>query len=309
MNRFDAMGVFVAVVEAGSLSAAADRLNLAKSAVSRRMAELENHLGVQLLTRTTRKQALTDTGRAYYQQCQRILNDVAELESSIAQQTSALKGRLRIAVPLTFGIYHLTPAINDFVVRHPGIEFDLDFNDRLVDLVHEGFDMSLRIGKLENSSMIARRLAPIHHVVCASPAYLQKFGKPGHPHDLRRHRVLHYSNLPDASWRYRRRDGAEGAVTVAVRTLANNGDFIRCAGIAGHGILMLPTFVVHQSLRDGSLVPLLTDYIWRGVQAYAVYPPTRHLSVRMRAFIDFLVQRFSGVPEWDRNLPGLSLQV
>ncbi|TQV74253.1 LysR family transcriptional regulator [Exilibacterium tricleocarpae] len=309
MNRFDAMEVYVAVVEAGSLSAAAERLNLAKSAVSRRIAELENHLGVQLLTRTTRRQTLTDTGRAYYQQCLRILNDVAELESSIASQTSALKGRLRIAAPLTFGVYHLTQAINEFIARHPAIEFDLDFNDRLIDLVHEGFDVSLRIGSLENSSMIARRLAAIHHVVCASPNYLKTRGRPQHPDELRGHRVIHYSNLPDSSWHYRHGDGTQGTAAVPAKILANNGDFIRCAAVAGHGITMLPTFIVHESIRSGALVPLLTEYRWRGVNAYAIYPPTRHLSLRVRAFIDFLAERFSGTPSWDRDLPGLAFEV
>ena len=305
MNRLDAMHAFIAVVEAGSISAAAERLNLAKSAISRRIAELENHLGVQLLTRTTRQQALTDIGQSYYQQCLRILHDLTELESSIASDKTTLKGRLRIAAPLTFGVHHLTPVINRFIAEHSNIECELNFNDRRIDLINEGFDVALRIGSLENSNLIARRLAPIHHLVCASPAYLQQFGTPQHPNDLRQHRVIHYSNLSEASWRYALPNGTQGSVNVPSKMLANNGDFICQAGIAGHGIIMQPTFVVHNAIRDGSLVVLLSDYLWMGLHAYAVYPPTRYLAIRVRAFIDFLVESFSGTPHWDMNLPGV----
>lgn len=299
------MQTFVAVVEAGGISAAADRLSLAKSAVSRRIAELEAHLGVQVLTRTTRQQFVTEAGRAYYEQCRRILGDIEDVEATVARDRRELTGKLRLAAPLTFAVRHLSEAIRDFARLHPSIELELDFDDRRNDLVQEGIDLAVRIGALPSSSLVARRLTAIHHVVCASPAYLAEAGTPQRPDDLLGHRLIHYSNLSENAWRYRDVAGREGAVRVRPSMLANNGDFIRCAGFAGLGVIMQPTFVVHEQLRDGSLVPLLTQWRWMSLQAYAVYPSTRHLSGRVRTFIDFLVERFAGVPEWDRQLPGL----
>ncbi len=303
MNYLENMRCFVSVVEAGSISAAAERLNVAKSMVSRRLKELEQHLGVQLMTRTTRSQSLTETGQAYLERCRRILADVDELDSSVASQQASLSGQLKIAAPLTFGVHHLTPAINEFIAQHPEIEFDINFNDRRVDLVQDGFDLAIRIGELNDSTMVARRIAPIRRAVCANRDYLERYGEPTHPNDLRQHRVLHYSNLPHASWRYRMPNGSQGSVNVPTKILANNGDFIRCAAIAGHGIVLLPTFVIHDALRDGSLIPILTHYEWPELTMYAIYPQTRHLSIRVRSFIDFLIDRFCEVPCWDRDLP------
>jgi DNA-binding transcriptional LysR family regulator len=301
MDRFADMQMFVRVVETGSISAAAERLEIAKSAVSRRLAELESRLGAQLLHRTTRRLNLTDSGRAYLERAQTILADLAEAEAAVSQAHTALKGRLRVALPLSFGLLHLAPLIESFMALHPDVEFDLDFNDRQIDLMQEGFDLAIRIANLPDSSLIARRLAPIRHVLSASPAYLAKHGTPIRPQDLKDHVCLAYSNLANPGvWHYRTPDGVAGSMQVPIKLKANNGDFLCQAALAGHGLILHPSFYLRDALRSGTLVPLLTDIIWPELNVYAVYPPTRHLSSRVRAFVDFLAQRLAGVQAWDQ---------
>ncbi|GAB4196492.1 MAG: LysR family transcriptional regulator [Wenzhouxiangellaceae bacterium] len=297
------MRTFVQVVDSGSLTQAADTLNLAKSVVSRRLNELERWLDVQLIIRTTRSLSLTPNGQAYYEQCQRLLGDLAEVENTLRRQDTALHGPLRIALPLTFGVHHLGGVLVDFLRQHPGIELDVDYNDRHIDLISEGIDLCLRIGRLEDSSLIARSLAPVNHIICASPDYIEQHGALRCPDDLRHHRLIHYSNLRDNRWRYTLSDGSRGSVNVRPAQRANNGDFIRDLTIAGQGISLLPTFVMHQALRQGQLLPLLTQYRWVGLRIYLVYPPTRHLSQRVRALVDFLVGTFADTPPWDQDLP------
>lgn len=301
MDRFADMQLYVSVVETGSISAAAERLNIAKSAVSRRLAELEARLGVSLIHRTTRRLNLTDSGRAYYDRCIVILADLDEAESAVSQAHQALKGRLRVALPHSFGLLHLAPLIQDFMIQHPEVRFELDFNDRQIDLIQEGFDLAIRIATLADSSLIARRLAPIRHAVCASPDYLARHGNPATAADLSHHVCLAYSNLADPGlWSYRGPDGQPGQVQVPVRLAASSGDFLIRAAIAGEGLIMHPTFYLDEALRTGKLVKVLTDHTWPELSAYAVYPPTRHLSTRVRAFIDFVAERLAGEPYWDR---------
>ena len=303
MVRLEDMENFARIVETGSISAAAERLGVAKSAVSRRLSELEGRLGAQLFRRTTRRLDLTDSGREFYERCIRILADVEEAEQAISQAHGTLRGRLRVAVPLSFGLLHLGPAIHDFMAAHPELEFDLDLNDRQVDLLAEGFDLALRIADLEDSSLIARRLATMRTVVCASPDYLARVGTPNAPADLVEHDCLVYSNARDpALWRYRDHHGNDKSIRVPVCMQANNGDFLRQAACTGQGVCMLPTFIAYRSIEDGSLRPVLTDYTWPAFNAYAVYPQTRHLSQRVRVFVDFLAERFAGVPYWDAHL-------
>ena len=303
MARLEDMESFVRVVETGSISAAAERLGVAKSAVSRRLSELEARLGAQLFRRTTRRLDLTDTGRGFYERCLRILSDTEEAELAVSQAHGTLRGRLRVAVPLSFGLLHLGPAINDFMAAHPGLEFDLDLNDRQVDLLAEGFDVALRIADLEDSSLIARRLATMRTMVCASPEYLARAGTPQTPADLAAHCCLVYSNARDpALWRFRDPQGDDKTIRVPVCMQANNGDFLRQAASVGQGICMLPTFIAYRAIQDGSLCPILTNYTWPAFNAYAVYPRTRHLSQRVRVFVDFLAERFGGVPYWDAHL-------
>lgn len=301
MDRYENMNTFVRVVEASSISAAADRMDIAKSVVSRRLKELETHLGVELFHRTTRQMNLTDSGRAFYQQAVRILADILEAELATSQSHGALKGNLKVAVPLSFGLMHLGPAITDFLQQHPDIEFDLDFNDRQVDLLAEGFDLAIRIASLPDSSLIARRLASIHAIVCASPDYLARNGVPQKPEELRQHRCLAYNLISNIEqWQVHDANGQLIKITIKPYLKASNGEFLRNAAVNGLGIIRMPTFIVYQEIERGTLIPLLTDYPCSPLAAYAIYPQTRHLSQRVRAFVDFLSKRFEGLPYWDK---------
>lgn len=300
MDRYENMNTFVHVVEAGGISSAADRMGVAKSAISRRLKELEEHLGVQLFHRTTRQMNLTDTGQAFYAQCVRILADIVEAELATSQFHGALKGNLKVAVPLSFGLMHLGPAIQVFLQLHPEVEFDLDFNDRQVDILAEGFDLAIRIASLPDSSLIARRLAPIQSVICASPGYLERMGEPQTPQALINHRCLVYNLISNyENWNFFAADGQIIKTRITPYLKASNGQFLRDAAVAGLGIVMLPVFIVHQEIEGGALIPLLTGYRRPQLEAYAIYPQTRHLSQRVRVLVEFLVKRYEGVPYWD----------
>jgi DNA-binding transcriptional LysR family regulator len=302
MHRFEELQAFVAVVETGSFTAAAERLDSAKSAMSRRVSALEDRLGVQLLRRTTRKLNLTHTGRSFYEHSARILADLDEAEAAVLQEHGELRGTLRVALPLSFAVRHMSEPIAEFSRRHPRVDFELDLNDRRVDLMQEGMDLALRIGRLSDSTLIARRLFDVRAVVCASPSYLEQNGALQSPQDLVQHRCLVYSNIPDPGrWQYRDADGAQQDVNVNVAMSASSGDFLREAAVQGQGIVLQPTFIAGEKICHGELVPVLRDYEWPVAPAYAVYPPTRHLSYRVRAFIDFLADSFSGVPRWDEE--------
>ncbi len=300
MDAFAHMQVLVAIVDAGSISGAAERLGMAKSAVSRRLAELETRLGASLIQRTTRRLNLTDSGREFYARSVAILADLSEAESAVSQAHCALKGEIRVALPLAFGLLHLAPLIQEFMALHPEVRLMLDFNDRQTDLMQEGFDLAVRIATLQDSSLIARRLAPIRHVLCASPGYLEKHGTPQTAEELPQHLFLAYSNLLDPGvWTYRGPNGETGSVRMPVHLASSSGEFLMRAAIADSGMVLMPTFYVHDDLRAGRLVRLLADYTWPELSAYAVYPPTRYLSKRVRTLIDFLVQRLAGEPHWD----------
>jgi len=300
MDRFDNMDTFIRVVEAGSISGAANRLGVAKSAVSRRLKELEEHLGAELFHRTTRRMNLTETGRSFYQQAVRILEDVIEAELSASQAHGDLQGSLKVALPLSFGLMHLGPAINEFMQQHPQIEFDLDFNDREVDLMQEGFDLAIRIANLPDSSLIARKLAPIQPVMCASPEYLQRMGTPQSPEELINHQCLVYNLLRDYEhWHLLDAENKPIKIKIRPHLKASNGGFLTDVAVSGQGIIYVPSFIVHKEIERGELKPILTDYKGPQTAAYAIYPQTRHLSQRVRAFVDFLVKRFEGTPYWD----------
>ena len=300
MSRFEQFETFVRVVEAGSLSAAAEQLGIAKSAVSRRLKELESRLGVQLMTRTTRQITLTESGRALYARALNLLADWQETESDISAATSELSGLIKIAAPVSFGISHLGPAILDFAQMYPDVEFDVDFNDRKVDLIAEGRDLAIRIGSLEDSGLIARKLAPVKTVVCASPKFLAKHGRPSIPEDLEAFAELRYTNRSTETWSYTGPAGERGKIRMSAHIAASNGEFLRDAALRHMGILFEPCFIIHKELENGSLVELLPEYEWGSMALHAIYPPTRHLSKRVRTFVDFLVERYSGTPYWER---------
>jgi DNA-binding transcriptional LysR family regulator len=303
MDRFEALRTFIRVVDAGGISAAAESLGVAKSAVSRRLAELEGRLGVQLLQRTTRRISITDAGRTLHERAVAVLEDLYEAEAAVARERGALTGRLRIAAPLSFGLRHLGPALTLFASEHPDLRIDLDFNDRYVDLVAEGFDLGLRIGELRDSSLIARRLTGIRHTLCASPGFVAGLGEEPSPAALEGRPWLRYANQPAGALPYHDAAGRSGGLRLKIALSSTNGDFLRDAAVAGLGLTLLPNFIVYEALERGDLVAVMPDCRWRESAAYVIYPPTRHLSARVRRFIDFLVERFGDTPYWDAPCP------
>ena len=303
MNELTQIKSFVALVESRSISKAAERMDIAVSAVSRRLKELESGLGVQLVQRTTRRMHITEAGEKFYRRCGRLLDDLEEAKHEASNTATALSGTLRIATPLSFGVAHLSPAVAAFMHLHPQIKIELDMSDRRIDLVEEGLDLAIRIGTLEDSSLMARKLASVRHVVCASPDFLNRHGIPSTPQDLSALPALCYGNLsqPD-TWHYHDKDSKPGQVKVPMRMRANNGDALVEAAIAGLGVLCEPSFIVHGSVERGVLKPLLTDYQWNPMGIFAVYPQTKHMPTRVRAFIDFLVSSFGDTPYWEHFL-------
>ncbi len=302
MNPFEDMSTFIRIVEAGSITKAAEQLDTVKSAVSRRLSELEKRLGVSLLTRSTRTQVLTDSGKSYYQQCLRIIEDLEEVESSVKNENCALAGRIKLAAPLSFGLSHLSPAIRKFNEVHPDIHFEVDFNDRKIDLVEEGFDLAIRIANLEDSSLIAKRITQINLVLAASPAYLNLYGLPKTPQDLLKgHVKLQYRTQPE-NWKLLDENKKLLSIKVPAVLTSNNGDFLCQAAIDGAGLIYTPDFVCYKAIKLGQLQPILTNYLTdTGVNAYAVYPQTKHLSLRVRHLVNYLAQYFGDTPYWQLN--------
>ncbi len=302
MGQLEDINVFIRVVEAGGISRAAEQLNLAKSAVSRRLSDLESRVGVRLLNRTTRTSNLTEAGRNYYENAKKIVSDIAELDALTIESNIALEGTINLAAPLSFGLTHLAPAIDAFVKQHPGLTININFSDRQVDLVEEGMDLALRIANLKDSSLIARKIAPIRHLLCASADYLNKQGIPKTPDDLKTHRLLQYNLTDSPNWKLTDQQGKQHFINITAHINANNGDFLNDMAVAGHGIIMLPTFITWKAITNGELIPILTDYRPPQLYAYAMYPQTRYLSRRTRLFIDFLIERFGNYPYWDQKI-------
>ncbi|MEM6621714.1 MAG: LysR family transcriptional regulator [Pseudomonadota bacterium] len=300
MDRFETLRAFVQVVESGSLTRAADTLGVATSAVSRRIKELESHLGTQLMQRTTRQLRLTASGEAFLARAQGILQALQEAEAEAGRDAQQLSGPLRIAAPLSFGQSHLGPLLLEFAKQNPGLELDVNFSDRMVDLVAEGHDLAVRIGNLSDSSLIARRIAEVRLAVVAAPAFWDQHGRPEKPEDLAAFPALCYTGSERVDrWGFTRPDGTAGAVQANVAMRATFGDFLRDAAIEGHGIVLQPSFIIHRAIEAGQLEPVLLDHTWPTVTIFAVYPQTRHLSARARAFIDFLRGRIGAQPDWE----------
>lgn len=299
MGQLEDMALFIKIVESGSITATSDQLDIAKSAVSRRLMELEKRLGVQLLNRTTRKSSLTEAGQIFYRQAQAIVSDADELTNLVSQGSTELRGTLKISVPVSFGLLHLSPVVNAFSAQHPHLVFDLHFEDRQIDVVEEGFDLAIRIAQLESSSLIAKKITNIQHILCASPDYLNNKGIPEKPADLRDHDILKYSSPTGLSHQLRDSTGMHHEIQGNVVMMANNGDFLKRSALASRGIILTPTFLCWQELKEGTLLPLLQDYSHTELGAYAIYPPTRYLSARVRQFIDYLSNYFGPAPYWD----------
>lgn len=299
MDRIDAMRAFVTVVSEGAFTRAAERLNMSPQLVSKYVSQLEQHLGVRLLNRTTRQIHLTEAGTSYHQRAQQVLHDIDDMESQIGDLQTEAKGVLRISAPVSFAIRHMAPLLSEFQKAHPGVGIDLQLNDRKVDVVEEGFDVVLRIGHLKSSSLIAKRIAPIRIVVCASPAYLKQNGTPQHLEDLQGHRYLRYSYIElDASQplhRWLQNNGQNDSNGMT----SNNGDVLVEAAIAGAGIALQPTFISGPAIKEGKLQVILQEYEPETMGLYAVYAHRQLLASKVRSFVDFIDGYFGNPPYWD----------
>jgi DNA-binding transcriptional LysR family regulator len=303
LDRVTGMQVFSRVAALGGFSAAARALGMSQTMATKHVAGIEERLGVKLFHRTTRRLTLTEEGRGYLEACERILAEIEEADATVSIDRQEARGRLRLAVPLSFGVREIAPALAEFGRRHPLVTVDLGLSDRFVDLVDEGFDLAIRISVLKETKLTARRLAPCRTIVCASPAYLKAFGTPRRIADLKGHNCLGYTlseSLGVERWRF----GVDGAVAVPIagNLRASNGDALRQAALAGQGIIYQPTFLVGDDLRSGQLVALQLDQAPLGlIDVHAVFPSNRLPPGKVRAFVEFLAQRYSP-PPWDRGL-------
>lgn len=292
MDRFAAMRVFAQVVDSGSFAKAADRLGLSTSATSRQIADLEAHLHTRLLNRTTRRVSVTESGRAFYQRAVQLLADLEEAEKEAARAAAVPRGTIRLTAAVTLGVRHLAPLVADFLARHPEVAFDVSLSDRIVDLVEEGFDLGVRVGAIGTENLAARKLGETRLLACASPDYLAAHGTPQVPEDLERHNCFTYEYVsPRDHWRFRDASGRERAVRVKGNLHSNNGELHAEAAAGGIGIALEPDMILAPYLREGRLVPLLGGYLSPPLPIYAVYPSRKHLSAKVRVFIDFLVER------------------
>ncbi|EKG37068.1 LysR family transcriptional regulator [Pseudomonas syringae pv. avellanae str. ISPaVe013] len=301
MNPFEDMRMFCQVMESGSLTAASDKLGLSKQFVSRRLMQLEERLGVRLLNRSTRRLDVTPLGQSYYESALRLLAELEQVEQGITGQNNEPRGTLRVSAPLSFAVAHLACLLPVFLQRYREVAVEVDLSDRPVDVISEGYDVVLRIGVLEDSSLIARRIASIDRVYCASPAYLAERGTPQKPEDLHTHDCLPYGHSRQAQWRFQGQDKPL-TLNVSGRMRANNGELLRESAIAGLGITYLPTFIVGAALREGRLVRVLDDLRPEPLTLSAVYPQHRQASRPVQAFIEFLRERLeSGIELNDRQ--------
>jgi DNA-binding transcriptional LysR family regulator len=292
MDKLEAIKTFVAVAEEGGFSAAAAELGLSKSQASRQIAALESEVGVQFLKRSTRTVKLTEAGFAYLERARTILADLEEADRAAAATATEPTGTLRINAPMSFGVSHISPALAEFLQRHPALKASLILNDRFVDPYEEGFDLTIRIGDLSDSTLSARKLAQIDMGLYASPAYCSAKGRPKSPDDLINHDALHYGPPgPAPKWTIRGPSGIE-TITIRERLCSNNGDVLNEAAVKGLGITLLPSFIVRAELEKGNLLQVLDGFEPKPLGLYAIYPPTRFVAAKLRLFIDFLAERF-----------------
>lgn len=298
MIKLEGIGSFVAVVEAGSISEAARRLNLSKSVVSERLAELEKAIGANLLRRTTRRLTLTEDGAAFLERATRILHEVEAAATDVAERRGSLAGALRISAPVTFGRMHLGPALYPFLARHPELELTLDLDDRRADAVTDSYDAVVRHGPLESSRLVAWQLGPSRRLLVASPGYLAQMGAPRTLAELQQHRGIFYAHRGAADWRLQGPNGAAIA-RAAVALRVNNGDMMRDAAEAGVGIALLPTFIAGDAIRRGALAVIDIGLQAEPESIYIAHPEGRRVSARLRAFADCVREAIGSPPYWD----------
>lgn len=316
MDKFDSIRAFTQVIVSGGFAAASREMGLSRSAVNKLVIALENELGVQLLHRSTRVVTPTETGLAFYDRCVEILASLEEAERAITQLHEEPRGKLRVNAPMSFGTMHLSPALADFLVQYPDLQVQLTLSDRFVDPIEEGFDVTVRIAKpQESASLIVHSLTAAKRVLCASPAYLEAHGIPAHPNDLRHHSCLHYGQLAiNSQWTLfeefgesgKPGDNVENTVphaiphtvphTIPIKGVlcSNNGEVLRDAAVRGLGITLLPRFIIESELQNGSLQTVLSNYHPLELTIYVLYPVNRHLSTKIRLLVNFLQGRFAG---------------
>ncbi|MBU1193049.1 MAG: LysR family transcriptional regulator [Gammaproteobacteria bacterium] len=300
MDVLTNIAVFVQVVESGSFTAAADKLSLSKSVISKYVTRLEERLGARLLNRTTRRLSLTEVGRIFYERSQTGLREIEEAEAEVSRLQGTPRGTLRINTPMSFGILHIASAIPDFRKQYPDLLVDMNMNDCQLDLVEEGFDLGIRIAELPDSSLVAKRLGPCKHVICGAPGYFKRHGIPRTAEDLRKHNVITYQYQTSISeWHLITPEGKTVKVPVTGTIRMNNSLALREALLNEAGVTLTPTFVVGADIKAGKLQAVLTDHKCLELSIYALYPQQKHLSPKVRAFIDFIADRITDKPYWE----------
>ncbi|WP_137935944.1 LysR family transcriptional regulator [Chitinivorax sp. B] len=302
MDTLLSMRIFRSVVELGGFARAADRLNLSPALVSKHVAHLEHHLGARLLNRTTRSQSLTEAGKTYFSCCQEMLNELDEVESLISTNTSCPRGVLRVSAPISFGVRHLGPLIAGYQARYPDVKLDVDLSDRIVDLVEDGYDVALRVSSQPHPTLIARSLCPARLLLVASPAYLDKHGRPQHPDELPTHRCITYAyNSTGNIWHFNGPDGHHAVSVVSVLQV-NNGELACHAAVAGVGLADMPAFLLADEISMGKLELAMPDYQLESFTLYAVYSNRQYLSAKIRTFVDYMAEQLGPVPYWEKAL-------
>jgi DNA-binding transcriptional LysR family regulator len=300
MDRFASIRAFTKVVDAAGFAAAAREMGLSRSVVNKQVIALEHELGTQLLRRSTRQVTPTDIGLAFYERVLAILSDLDEATSKITELQERLSGNLRVNAPMSFGALHLSDVVADFMAEHPDVHVELVLNDRFIDPIEEGFDVTVRVGEPRvATSLIGKEVVPARRVLCASPEYLAACGEPAHPTELKLHRCLHYGHQESGSrWRLLG-PGGEHSYAINCVMWSNNGEILKDAAVKHQGIALLPTFIVGEALQEGLLRTLMHDYQPPAITLCVLYPRHRHLSTKVRFFVDKVIERFGGRPYWD----------
>jgi molybdate transport repressor ModE-like protein len=297
MDKLTSMKVFSAIVQAGSFSAAAREMNISRAMATKHVQHLEDMLGTRLLNRTNRRLKLTEAGQAYRERCARILTDIEESERAVTELNARPGGTLKLTAPTSFGTFHLVPAINDYASLHPEVKVQLALSDQQVDPVEDGLDLVVRVGRLKDSNLIARRV-----VVCGAPSYFKKNPVPEKPEELAEHNCLLYTERePKNEWLFKRPGGEDYTVQVAGDFEASNADAARIAALGGRGLIQLPTYVVGPDIEQGRLHMVLKDYESDEIPIHLIYPHRRHLSATVRTFVEFLQLRFADRPNWEQG--------
>ena len=300
MDKFESIRAFTKVVEASGFAAAAREMGLSRSVVNRSVINLENELSTQLLHRSTRQVTPTETGIAFYNRCIQILSELDEAISAVTELQEKPTGNLRVNAPMSFGTLHLSDVAADYMITYPEVRVELMLSDRFVNPIEEGFDVSVRVGEPHRSTgLITKEITPAKRVLCASPGYIKAYGEPAHPSELRSHRCLHYGYHESRShWRLHGPDG-EQSVSINCVMSSNNGEVLKDAAAKDQGIAVLPTFIVGDALEQGRVRQVLRDYKPPDITLCALYPSHRHLSTKVRFFVDLLTKRFADRPYWD----------